>query len=325
MQGVNVSRKNDKTFRKMFELGLDMINLLSSDGKITYASPATIDVLGYSSDEILGMGMFDLVHSDEIPKAQQIFHDVMTHPGEKYRFEMRLKHKNKQWQWMEIFVTNLLDDPDVKAIVTQGRDITARIQAQQALQQSEELLLATQERAHVGGWEYYPATNTGIWSPQMYELLRVDPKDGMVEMSEFYRVIHPDDLEMVQQKQQHVLETGEKITIEYRTHPERGSVRIIRATTEIVREPSDEGAWHLAGTVQDVTPQRDAERILHNYTTELEKRVRQRTDELQRTVNVMAGREFRIAELKQSIRQLRAQLAQAGLTPVADDPLLDEP
>ena len=39
-------------------------------------------------------------------------------------------------------------------------------------------------------------------------------------------------------------------------------------------------------------------------------------------VNLMAGREVRMAELKGVIRKLRAQLEEAGLTPVADDPLL---
>jgi hypothetical protein len=38
-------------------------------------------------------------------------------------------------------------------------------------------------------------------------------------------------------------------------------------------------------------------------------------------VNLMAGREVRMAELKETIQKLRAQLEETGLTPVADDPL----
>ncbi len=49
--------------------------------------------------------------------------------------------------------------------------------------------------------------------------------------------------------------------------------------------------------------------------------LKERTDELRKAVNLMAGREVRMAELKDQIRQLRAQLEQAGLTPVADEPL----
>ena len=55
---------------------------------------------------------------------------------------------------------------------------------------------------------------------------------------------------------------------------------------------------------------------------DLEKRVEQRTQELRGMVNAMAGREIRMAELKQAIKQLRKQLIRAGLTPVADDPLI---
>ena len=54
----------------------------------------------------------------------------------------------------------------------------------------------------------------------------------------------------------------------------------------------------------------------------VEEEVKKRSAELRKMVNLMAGREVRMAELKDVIRQLRAQVQEAGLTPVADDPLL---
>ena len=50
-------------------------------------------------------------------------------------------------------------------------------------------------------------------------------------------------------------------------------------------------------------------------------KLKERTVELQKTINLMAGRELRMVELKETIEKLRAQLESAGLTPVADDPL----
>ncbi len=58
-----------------------------------------------------------------------------------------------------------------------------------------------------------------------------------------------------------------------------------------------------------------------NHAEELEKKVRERTEELQKMVNLMAGREIRMAELKETIQKLRRQLLDAGITPIADDPL----
>ncbi len=53
----------------------------------------------------------------------------------------------------------------------------------------------------------------------------------------------------------------------------------------------------------------------------LEIKVEERTEELQKIVNLMAGREVRMEELKEVIRQLREQIETAGFTPVANDPL----
>ena len=49
--------------------------------------------------------------------------------------------------------------------------------------------------------------------------------------------------------------------------------------------------------------------------------LKKRTDELQKSINFMADREIRMAELKKVIKKLHAQIESEGLTPVADDPL----
>jgi PAS domain S-box-containing protein len=66
-----------------------------------------------------------------------------------------------------------------------------------------------------------------------------------------------------------------------------------------------------------------AEDALRKAYDELEQRVQKRTTELQTIVNAMAGREVRMVELKETIRKLHTQIESAGLTPVADDPLLE--
>jgi GAF domain-containing protein len=62
---------------------------------------------------------------------------------------------------------------------------------------------------------------------------------------------------------------------------------------------------------------------VQRYAQELEQRVLERTAELQKMVNLMAGREVRMAELKDAVKILRAQLKREGIEPAADDPLLD--
>ena len=72
-------------------------------------------------------------------------------------------------------------------------------------------------------------------------------------------------------------------------------------------------------------------KAIQEHANRLEIRVRERTaklkekmDEQRRIMNLMAGREVRMAKLKKVIKRLRAQLEEAGMEPVADDPLAME-
>ncbi len=64
-----------------------------------------------------------------------------------------------------------------------------------------------------------------------------------------------------------------------------------------------------------------AEEGLRAKQDELAEVARQRSEEFRKIAQATAAREARMAELKTVIRQLRAQLEEAGLEPVADDPL----
>jgi PAS domain S-box-containing protein len=84
---------------------------------------------------------------------------------------------------------------------------------------------------------------------------------------------------------------------------------------EIARQLADQ----LAIAIQQARLREQVE----GHAEELKGRVAERTAELSRMVDLMSGREVRMAELKQVIEQLHIQLEEAGLTPAADDPLAE--
>jgi len=72
---------------------------------------------------------------------------------------------------------------------------------------------------------------------------------------------------------------------------------------------------------KNITKRKIAEDELKKQQEKLEEKVADRTSELQTLLNTMSGRELRMIELKKVIEKLRRQLKDAGLKPVADDPL----
>ena len=134
------------------------------------------------------------------------------------------------------------------------------------------------------------------------------PAEEMDALQHRYRRRAAGDLEQRLYETELVNKKGERIPIEV-------SSSVLTANGEIL------GILIVA---RDITSRRETERRLKEHQTRLEEKVEKRTGELRTLVDAMAGREVRMAELKDVIRRLRAQLKEAGLKPVADDPLLGE-
>ncbi|MBT3256431.1 MAG: response regulator [Deltaproteobacteria bacterium] len=107
----------------------------------------------------------------------------------------------------------------------------------------------------------------------------------------------------------------------------------------LIKDPDGNYLKTLPATVELALERKQTEKELRNYqehlesmvkerTAELEKNresleetVKERTAQLQKTVNLMSDREIRMVGLKKAIKKLRAQLEEAGMMPVADDPI----
>jgi PAS domain S-box-containing protein len=106
-----------------------------------------------------------------------------------------------------------------------------------------------------------------------------------------------------------------------------GSLVIAEVNTRLVHDPEGQPLY-IQSVVRDITERKRVEEERQNLleqvirdANELEKRVQQRTQEYQAIIDLTAGREVRMAGLKEVIATLRAQLIEAGLEPVVDDPL----
>ena len=147
---IEVSIQSEERFRALIEHSTDAIALLTPEGTITYASPSTELVTGYTAEELVGMNGFALLHPEDLEDVRQQFTALLERPGHLLTVECRLRHTVGTWRWMEGTLTNLLDDPAVGAVVCNYRNITERKLAQERLLQSEERYRTLVEQAAVG-------------------------------------------------------------------------------------------------------------------------------------------------------------------------------
>ncbi len=118
-----------RRFHAMIEHISDGITLVGGDGKVQWQSPSAARMFGYPPDEVLGKSGFEFVHPDDAAQLAPVFTELLSTPGKTVTVEIRVRPKGEGWHWMEVIGTNLLDDPDIGAVVLNYRDITERNEA----------------------------------------------------------------------------------------------------------------------------------------------------------------------------------------------------
>ncbi len=127
---------SERKFRALIENSGDSISLIDADNNILYLSPAVSAVEGYTAEELMGRSGIENTHPDDLPLVRRIVEELVANPGRPIPVLWRRRHKDGRWLWLEGVATNLLDDPAVRGIVTNYRDVTERKESE-ARQQAQ--------------------------------------------------------------------------------------------------------------------------------------------------------------------------------------------
>lgn len=139
-QAEEALRRQEHYFRALTEHSSDVVVLLDTAGMLQYVSLSTTQTLGYLPHEVIGQSAASLIAPDDAATVEQAIRQAATaFDGELSPIQCQVRHKDGSWRHFEAIATSLIQDPVVKGIVVNCRDVSARKAAEQALQKSEAL------------------------------------------------------------------------------------------------------------------------------------------------------------------------------------------
>jgi PAS domain S-box-containing protein len=139
--------RSEKRFRAMIEHSADAMLLTRPDsGGILYVSPTFERLTGYRLDDVRGSQYLNLIHPDHHAASVRQRDETLRLPGKVVVQEVRIRHKDGSWRWVENTISNLLHEPGIRSVVMNLRDITERkladaerVRLEQRLRQAEKM------------------------------------------------------------------------------------------------------------------------------------------------------------------------------------------
>ena len=138
---------SEERFRALIAHGSDVILVAGADGRISYASPAIERVLGRRVESLIGTVAFELIHPDDLDVLLSRFMLTVSDTNDRHGMQCRASHADGSWRWVELFASNHLDEPAIGGLIINGRDITARHDADDEIRRGAALLSSVMRAA----------------------------------------------------------------------------------------------------------------------------------------------------------------------------------
>lgn len=255
-----------------------------------YISPNIEQLLGLPPQRYLddpGLWVRSM-HPDDRERILRL-RDQVWLTGARYRSEYRMFRSDGEEVWLRDSSVLVLSDEGHR-LEWQGviEDITSERRAEQEIRDSEARYRALVERVPAVVYEMGPddERRTLFVSPHVEQVLGYTRDEWLDQPDIWIELLHADDREVVLAQHDRHNKTGEPWDLEYRLIANDGRVVWVHDRAILIGGfERGAPAWH--GVMIDVTTEHDATEMLLLNKEDLERRVTERTNELQEANELM--------------------------------------
>ena len=124
---------SEQRFRALVQHSSDVVSVVGLDGEIRYQSESVERIFGWPADEVAGRNVGNLGDADSARRLLEAVRAVADRPYASTVLEIVINHRQHGPRQAEVTATNLLDDPNVRGVVLNTRDISERKELQDQL------------------------------------------------------------------------------------------------------------------------------------------------------------------------------------------------
>jgi PAS domain S-box-containing protein len=295
----------------LFHFALDHVceaaYLIDETGRFQHVNQEACRALGYTLTELLARGVADVDPDFPVSHWPDHWRELKTHGS--LTFEGR--HQGKSGHIFPVEINaNYFEYLGQCFNLALVRDITGRKRAEEVLQRLNERFMLAAAAAGLAVWDWDIMNNELVWDDRMYGLYGIKREDFAGAYEAWLAGVHPDDRARCDAVSEQARLGEREYDTEFRVVWPDGSIHHLKAYGLVIRA-GDGTPLRMTGINFDITARKAADDALQRLTGELEQRVRERTAELEeknaeleRTNRLFVGRELRMIELKQRIKEL---------------------
>jgi len=294
-EAINLIKESQKRFEDVALSSYDWIWEVDVQGKFTYVSKGVKRSLGYSSEEILGKTPFDFMPKDEAERVKKIFKKLSKDKKKASNLENINIHKNGK---KIILITNgvpFFDEAGVlKGYRGLNKDITIEKKIQEEKKINEEIFEEIFNYSPISIELYNAKGELEKINKATCEIFGLKNKDSVLGFKLFNDPNIPEDLKKY-------LKKGKMIQYE-------SAFDFDKVKKSNLYDSNKKGIIYLSVVISPIKGGSEGYLVMINDITEknnAQLEIKNKLEEMEKLNKIMIGRELKMVELKNKIKELK--------------------
>jgi PAS domain S-box-containing protein len=236
-------------------------------------NPRFCQMLGYSEAELRQQTWRDITHPEDLELVLSGRRRLLAGEISSHTMEKCYVRKDGSVLWCRLYRSLVRDRDNPIYVVAVVENITEKVEAEQALRNSERRLTLAQSAAHLVIWERDLQTDL-IWNSGEHAMLYgFSPDQPQVTYQEWLQLVQPADRGRVEAAVQRALDQRQAVDIEFRVLWRNGGIRWLESKGSVFLDDSGRPS-RVVGVTFDITDRKHAEAAIR----ESEERFRNMAD-----------------------------------------------